>query len=54
MAQGKLKAKVKVPGKAGAKQKNDKKKNLGVKKGPKDLKVCEGRMVDISDDEHDI
>ena len=41
MAQGKLKAKVKVPGKAGDNQKNnnDKKKNLGVKKGPKNLKV---------------
>jgi len=45
MAQGKLKAKVKVPGKAGDKQKNDKKKNLGVKKGPKNLKAKKQKAV---------
>jgi len=48
MAQGKLKAKVQVPGKAGDKQKNnnnDKKKNLGVKKGPKNLKAKKQKAV---------
>jgi len=48
MAQGKLKAKVKVPGKAGDKQKNnEKKKNLGlgVKKGPKNLKAKKQKAV---------
>lgn len=45
MAQGKLKAKVKVPGKSGEKQKNPNKKNLGLKKGPKDLKAKKQKAV---------
>jgi len=45
MAQGKLKTKVKVPGKAGQKQKNPSKKNLGLKKGPKDLKAKKPKAV---------
>lgn len=49
MAQGKLKAKVKVPGKAGDKQKNtNNKKNLGVKKGPKNFKAKRPAAVEFS------
>jgi len=46
MAQAKLKTKVKVPGKAGDKQKNNNnKKNLGIKKGPKNLKAKKSKAV---------
>jgi len=47
MAQGKLRTKVKVPGKAGDKQKNNNnnKKNLGIKKGPKNLKAKKSKAV---------
>lgn len=46
MAQGKLKTKVKVPGKSGDKQKNNNKnKNLGVKKGSKNFKAKKPKAV---------
>merc|ERR1712087_128332 len=49
MAQGKLKTKVKVPGKAGDKQKNNNNhKNLGVKKGPKNFKAKKAKAVEHS------
>jgi len=54
MAQGKLKAKVKVPGKSGQRQQQKDKKPLGLKKGPKDLKAKKSKAVVASQRQKEI
>jgi len=59
MAQGKLKAKVKVPGKSGEKKNNNNnnsgnKKNLGIKKGPKSFKAKKAKAVEHSQRQKEI